>query len=120
MPAAASRSGGSSSRRIPAGVRRLAWVERFIAATTWPEGLRLCERGQRQAGQEGVAELQHPRREREAPVLRSYVAEFLERQQEAPRRGPGKPGVTCHVRQRSPLAGQAHRSNHVKTPLQRL
>ena len=49
--------------------------------------VRKCDLGQRQAGQVGVAELQHPGPQREQPAIGAHVTEVDERVQEPPRRG---------------------------------
>ena len=48
--------------------------------------------GQRQAGQVGVAQPEHPRREPEPLAVLAHVAQVDEGEQEPPRRGAGQAG----------------------------
>ena len=65
-----------------------------------PLEVRLGDLGQRDAREVGVAQLEHPRAEREAAVVCMHVAEIREREQKAPRRGPCQPGLGCHLGER--------------------
>jgi hypothetical protein len=54
--------------------------------------VRLGDLGEAEAGQVRVAEVEHTRAQREAPVLETHVAELDQRQQEAAGGGPGQTG----------------------------
>src|SRR5688500_208755 len=62
--------------------------------------MRLGDLGQAETGEVGVAELEHARREREAPAVGAHVAEVGEREQEAPGGGAGEAGAARDIRER--------------------
>ena len=82
--------------------------------------VRLGDLGQRQAGQERVAELEHARGERELPPVGAHVAEVGEREQEAPRGGAREPGRARDVAERERRRVGAERADDREPALQRL
>ena len=82
--------------------------------------VRLGDLGQRKARKVRVAELEHARGQGEVPAVGSDVAEPLECQQEAPRRGAGEPGRPRDLGERQTRSGRPQRADHRQAASERL
>ena len=75
---------------------------------------------QRQPGQVGIAELEHPRPQRELPAVVADVTELDQGQQEPARRRPGQARRLGDLAQAQPLSVRPERPDHRQPAVQRL